>query len=421
MSRADIWTWSDREVPITANTVPNRTRRRLERLMVEAKRPARTRVWHRWRQACQAVVHECWTLHHSKALAWDSLMCPARILVKSAFFRNSPSSRSESAMLSAESSKCICDWMAAGRSFQIPPLLQWYKLGDHLLLILPVHQIIDMDLQNNLRSSTRSQVLWAHNLWELLCAGFRHSAVFDARVTLDGVTRSTGWPWRCSGCTRVFLLCGRISRWRRGNVHGERCVREQPRMTHQMTTSFWAHKDAMQIALVLSQAHWLCGARCGQPELHNCALWVGVRVYTSRRFSGIPSRKPNEPERHRHHHQLSDDVECQWELQLVCHCESCHCDVEDEDADDGCPVALCCAAIQFSDRHSSQVLRESICWMICALSLCSRWLFVRQPTLATKDFQLWHDSVCHWKSKFSPPSNGWSFRWRCWCSGRIGQ
>ena len=34
-----------------------------------------------------------------------------RTVVKSASFRNSPPSRSESAMLSTESSKCICDWM----------------------------------------------------------------------------------------------------------------------------------------------------------------------------------------------------------------------------------------------------------------------------------------------------------------------
>ena len=49
-----------------------------------------------------------------------------------------------------------------------------------------VHQIIDMDLQNNLRSLRQSQALWAHNLWELSCAGFHHSAGFHARVILDG-------------------------------------------------------------------------------------------------------------------------------------------------------------------------------------------------------------------------------------------
>ena len=51
-------------------------------------------------------------------------------------FCNSPSSRSESAMLSMESSKCICDWkldvsdvlesgeLAVPISLQIPPLLR---------------------------------------------------------------------------------------------------------------------------------------------------------------------------------------------------------------------------------------------------------------------------------------------------------
>ena len=52
----------------------------------------------------------------------------------------------------------------------------------------PVHHKIDMDLQNMLRSLRRSQVLWVHNLWELLCTGFRHSAGLHARVILDGAT-----------------------------------------------------------------------------------------------------------------------------------------------------------------------------------------------------------------------------------------
>ena len=32
----------------------------------------------------------------------------------------------------------------------------------------------------------QSQALWAHNLWELSCAGFRHCARLHARVILDG-------------------------------------------------------------------------------------------------------------------------------------------------------------------------------------------------------------------------------------------
>ena len=48
------------------------------------------------------------------------------------------------------------------------------------------------DLQNNLRSSRQSQARWAHNLWELSCAGFRHSAGFHARVILDGAACRLG-------------------------------------------------------------------------------------------------------------------------------------------------------------------------------------------------------------------------------------
>ena len=54
--------------------------------------------------------------------------------------------------------------------------------------IFLVPYIIDKDLQNKLRFLRRSQVLWTHNLWELLCAGIRHSAGLHARVILDGAT-----------------------------------------------------------------------------------------------------------------------------------------------------------------------------------------------------------------------------------------
>ena len=43
-----------------------------------------------------------------------------------------------------------------------------------------------MDLKNKLRPLRRSKALWAHNLWELLCAAFSHSAGFHAIVILDG-------------------------------------------------------------------------------------------------------------------------------------------------------------------------------------------------------------------------------------------
>ena len=52
--------------------------------------------------------------------------------------------------------------------------------------IFHVHHVVNVDLQNNLRSLRQSQALWAHNLRELWCAGFRHSASLHARVILDG-------------------------------------------------------------------------------------------------------------------------------------------------------------------------------------------------------------------------------------------
>ena len=55
-----------------------------------------------------------------------------------------------------------------------------------------MHHVIDTDLQDNLRSLRQSQALLAHNLWELSCAGFRHSAGFHARVILDGAACRLG-------------------------------------------------------------------------------------------------------------------------------------------------------------------------------------------------------------------------------------
>ena len=49
-----------------------------------------------------------------------------------------------------------------------------------------------MDLQDNLRSLRQSHALWAHNLCDLSCAGFHHSASFHARVILDGAACRLG-------------------------------------------------------------------------------------------------------------------------------------------------------------------------------------------------------------------------------------
>ena len=58
------------------------------------------------------------------------------------------------------------------------------ELVDLLLQILSVHRIIGRCLTQNFQKL--SQALWAHNLWRMFCAGFRHSAGFHDMV-LDGV------------------------------------------------------------------------------------------------------------------------------------------------------------------------------------------------------------------------------------------
>ena len=49
------------------------------------------------------------------------------------------------------------------------------------------------------RSLTQSQALWAHDLWDLSCADFRHSADFHARVILDGAACRLGDPGEVDG------------------------------------------------------------------------------------------------------------------------------------------------------------------------------------------------------------------------------
>ena len=63
-----------------------------------------------------------------------------------------------------------------------------------------------MDLQKKIRSSRRSQVLWVHNLWELLRAGFRHSAGLYARAILDGATCRLGELGDVRDVLSVLLL-----------------------------------------------------------------------------------------------------------------------------------------------------------------------------------------------------------------------
>ena len=128
-----------------------------------------------------------------------------------------------------------------------------------------------MDLQNKLRSLRHSQVLWAHNLWELLCAGFRHSAGLHARVILDGGTCQPRSLEMC-GTYWIFSVRGRIDWRRRGSAHGGRRVREQPwrrHVTHQMTTHLLAHKDDNAI---IEPSALVVPCACEQTVLHKCVL-----------------------------------------------------------------------------------------------------------------------------------------------------
>ena len=101
-------------------------------------------------------------------------------------------------MLSTESSKYtdVSDILESGElCVPISPNSFTSSVIGARLLCSPnfsVHRIIDMDLQDNLRSLRQSQALWAHNLWELSCAGFRHSAGFHARVILEGAACRLG-------------------------------------------------------------------------------------------------------------------------------------------------------------------------------------------------------------------------------------
>ena len=90
-----------------------------------------------------------------------------------------------------------------------------------------------------------SRPLVLHNLWELWCAGFRHSAGLYARVILDGATCRLGDLGDVHDVLGVHGDDHVVPR-RRGSAHGGRRVREQPWMTHathQMTTLLSAHKD----------------------------------------------------------------------------------------------------------------------------------------------------------------------------------
>ena len=111
----------------------------------------------------------------------------------------------------------------------------------------------------------KSQVLWAHDLWELLRAGFRHSVGLHSRVIHGGATCRPGGGVGLEMCVMywVFSLCSRIDKWRRGSAHEGNRVREQPRMRHatyqmtrlfsdtKMTCNFWAMRSNCSVRVVM--------------------------------------------------------------------------------------------------------------------------------------------------------------------------
>ena len=67
-----------------------------------------------------------------------------------------------------------------------------------------MNQMTDMDLLSS-RSLRQSHALWAHNLWRMFCAVFRHSAGFHARVVLDGAACRLGGLGEVNDVLRVLV------------------------------------------------------------------------------------------------------------------------------------------------------------------------------------------------------------------------
>ena len=96
------------------------------------------------------------------------------------------------------------------------------------------------------------------------------------------------------GMYLVFSLCGRIGRWRRGSAHGERRVREQLWMRQTCDAPHGLNSFQTKIIKVqfLSQARCVRVPRLWTNCIAQMCLVSECLVYTTRRFSGIPSRKP---------------------------------------------------------------------------------------------------------------------------------
>ena len=99
-----------------------------------------------------------------------------------------------------------------------------------------MHHKTDMDLLSS-RSLRQSQALWAHNLWRMFCAGFRHSAGFHDRVVLGEVDDALLCVLGEDRVVPIVVLV--LVSW---CTAGGRATKDET-CVDQMTDSFQAHKD----------------------------------------------------------------------------------------------------------------------------------------------------------------------------------
>ena len=125
-------------------------------------------------------------------------------------------------------------------------------------------------------------------------------------------------------------------------------MREQPWMrhvTHQMTKLILKHKDACKSRLVLNLS---------QAKHNECALRAVIKLYCTDvscecvsclhppcRFSGIPSFQETE---------ITTIYQMMWNTKIS-NSSFATARLKMKTLPTGFPMALCCAAIQFSDRH----------------------------------------------------------------------
>ena len=177
---------------------------------------------------------------------------------------------------------------------------------------LPCHRTKKILLLHQVSHKLWSVVSWLQQkswirtylckLWELLCAGFRHSAGLRARVILDGATCRlrecawcTGCSRSCSGCTDG-AACFSVIEGRANEEVEVLVVRSKwdnqgwDMENTRWLDSFQEHQDDNAILKP--------SAMCGRSVLVNKLYCTDVYcewltcLHTPRRFSGLPSMKP---------------------------------------------------------------------------------------------------------------------------------